>query len=296
MTIAVYKPFALVPPSGNAITQLDALPFDFGLSDASYRQSGSQYPLFTGSHMADPSCMFETTQIKDILDYCSTSLVCAGATGSNFDIEFQAMQNLNTRFAKTATEHLRVRMTETLLYWDSISADNNAFAKINGGLCGISADGSTAPAAATSGVAIGATPVVQHLYTLGPVKITSTSHTSQFICVDSWKFNSGAQAGLKKKNCSGAPYMELAYIESFEPTATISTEDKAKVLSFGHGESISSITFFLRKKSQGGLNVADGTSQHIAISAVAGTVKPGADNEIKFQLHTFAVNTASAIS
>jgi hypothetical protein len=180
--------------------------------------------------------------------------------------------------------------------WQSISASEDQAAEITFQITPISDDGVNAPIVVTSGAAISSTASVQHVFGLGPIKLnTSSPSFNDFICVDSWSLDAGVELDLKP--CSGGGFLVYEAVGRVTPVLTLQTTDINKVLQYmPGGAAITSVNAFLRRKTAGGLNVADATTSHIKISGTAGTVKPVSQRELRVQLHNLSFDTASAIS
>ena len=284
----VFYPSALVPPTGPPITQVEQIPLAPGFEDISVIPGGGVFPGFTGSSRSEPSFQVSTSQIKTVLDLCVQDSIAVGGQSANFDIEYQRGQNLQTRFPSSSDEHTRLRVTDWLFAWDSINAPENGLAEISTMLKPIS-DGTNPPVVRQSGVPLSAAPAVQHVYGVGPVFLNGEP-----ICVESWSWQNNLT--YKTKVCSGLAYLGYASVQTSSPIATIQTEDRDAVLSYlpsGSGQTL--LEFYLRRKSQGGLNEPNVSPVHIRLAALLGTVKPDSDSALKVQVHSFTTDTAAAI-
>jgi hypothetical protein len=292
MSFKTYIPAAVIlPNTGGTVAMLEDIPFETGLDDLTVFAAGSILPGFTGSHRAQGMYALSTPQIKTILDYCTTDSVCRAHTSGNSDIEYQQVADLATRFSNASTEHQRHRFTRSLLCWESIDANEGSLATINFKIMPTSADDSN-PITITSGVAMTSTASVGAVYSLGPVKFESDLY-----CVDKWSLNLGIQ--YETRFCSGGPHLRFAAVKTLTPVLTVTVPNQAQVLanwSTGGVGISTSVIAFLRKRSAGGINVANATEEHIAITATAGTIKPVGRNELKVQLHNFSIDTTAAIA
>lgn len=292
MATDLYLPHAIVFASGNAITQLDSLTPDFGLDDLTVYSASEILPGFTGSYSHQPVLNASTTQIVDILDRCtvpSTGPVCGSFSSSNIDIEWRLMSNLTGRVAAATTSHKRTRSTHALLCWESIQGSIGSLATVNFRLEPISSSGA-APWSYTSGVALGGTSAVQKVFEVGPVVLDGST-----LCAQGWSWNNNLS--YQRRRCGSSAYVEFLAVDRVRPVVTVDVEDVTTALALlPAGGALTSLVCYLRHKSQSGINVADGTATHIALSASAGTVKPIGPRQLAIHLHSFSFDTTSAIS
>lgn len=292
MALAVYIPAAVIlPNSGGTITQIDDIPFDPQLDDLSIRAAGATYPGFTGSNRSQASYAFSTTQVKTVLDYCTTEAVCRAHTSGNCDIEYQLAKDLATREPSGSSVHHRHRFTRSVLAWESLEAPESGPASISLKIFPASTD-DTNPITISNTATLSSSATVSHVYGLGPVKIDGTLY-----CVDKWSLNMGVE--WEQRHCSGGPYLRWASVKAVRPELSVTLPNQAEALSTWStgGTPVGvAVIAFLRKRAGGGINVANATAEHIAITGTAGTIKPSGRNEIKISLHNIAIDTASAIS
>ena len=293
MAIKVYYPNAIVfADAFDDIGVLERMSPDFGFEDVSIVPAGAVFPGFTGSRAKKPMLEDVTTQIKQVLERCGSAGDYIAGTFSNSAIKFQWCQgdNLGTRksFGST-TDHLVLRALYSILTWSQISAGNGE-AQITFAIRPVSVGGN-APLVALA-EAINSVPVTE-TYKLGPV-VLNTGSGAVTLCVDSWTISTNIT--FKEKVCSGGKYYEFCAVEKSSPEATITLEDHS--VSAGllpDGAAITSVDFYLRKLVQGAIEVAGATTEHIRISATAGSVKPTQLGTIKMQLHGLTTNTAVAL-
>jgi len=135
-------------------------------------------------------------------------------------------------------------------------------------------------------------PTVGDVFTLGPVKIDGTVY-----CVDSWSL--ALNPTYEIRFCAGGPYVRLAAVKSVSPVLTVTMANQSEALaswSTGGAAIATSVVAYLRKREAGKMQVAVGTTEHIAITGTAGSVKPTGRHEVRIQLHNLTTDTASAIS
>lgn len=292
MPTDLYLPHAINFAAGNPITQLDSLNPDVGLDDLTVYSASEILPGFTGSMAANPMLNASTSQIADILDRCtlpSTGPVFAGYSNSNTDIEWRLMSNLTGRVAAATASHKRTRFTYFMLCWESIQGTNGSLATINFKIHPISNAGA-APWAYTSGVALGAASAVQKVYEPGPVVLDGTT-----LCSQGWSWNNGLSYVTRR--CGSTPYIEFVGVDRIRPVVTVEVEDITTALALiPAGGALTSLVCYLRHKAQSGINVADATATHIALSGSVGTVKPIGPRTLAIHLHSFSFDTTSTIS
>ncbi len=86
-------------------------------------------------------------------------------------------------------------------------------------------------------------------------------------------------------------------IKACKPAVEFDVEDITVALAkLPAGAALSSLVCYLRKKAAGGINVADATSEHIALSASVGAVTPVGPRRVRVNVNSFSLSTASAIS
>ena len=292
MAVAVYKPSAIALPGGTQLTQFEQpFQFDPGYDHLSITPPGATAPSFTGNNVSAPKVSGSTSQIKDVLDLVTVDSIASGLSG-NIDLEYHKVNNTGTRDAYTALSHVRLRAALGLFWWEGLSARGTDPASIDFAMHLLSSDGTTAPVAKSSGVALTASPVVQHVFGLGGMKVNTS-----FVCLDSMDWRNNVTVP-DPKTCDGNTYPTFAYVENWAPVVTIETEDIDTIMNYlPDGQSMPTCSWFLRKRKQGGGNEANASLVHINLTATAGTVKPGSNsNQLEFHLHNFSLSTASAIS
>ncbi len=291
MPVSVYQPSALVFATGNPISQIEQIQPDLNYEEQIVHPGQGIFPGFSGARRFDPMLDFRTTQIKDILDRCTVEGVCKDFSASNIDLEWQKSENLKTREAIGNLAHVKMRATHSMLQWESITATDNALAEIFARWQPIS-DGINPPVTRINGVAITAAPV-QDVFELGPVVLNFGAGATT-LCVDSWSWVNGLVP--LKKPCSGGSYIEFASVNRATPRITVETQDVDYVLGLlPTGSALTSIDCYLRKLEAGKINVPNATAQHIKLSATVGSVKPARAEQIQIVVHSFTINTASAI-
>lgn len=294
MATDLYLPHAINFPSGTDITQIDSLPLDPQLDDFEVRAASAVLPGITGHHLSDPEMAFSTTQVADILDHCTIDDIAGAFDGSNVDLEWRKSQSLTGRVAVASTEHARTRATKSLLSWEEISVASGSLASINARL-GFISDGTNAPLAVSTGVALGAAAATNEVFTMGPAHLTTASVTGSPLCATAWSWRNNIR--FDRVHCNGLGWLEFLAVDTFSPTITIDVEDITNPLALlPSGETLSTLTLYLRHKLQGGVNTPAGTASHVKIAATVGTAKMIAPRRFQVRVHSFTVTTSSAIT
>ena len=289
MPTNLYVPHSMNFASGTDLTQLDALDIDMGMEGFRVHSASEVLPGFSGNMFARPMLAMQTTQIKDILDKTTTDNVVTGYSSANIDLEYRIITNLTGRTAIATTSHCRARATHSLLSWDSIQAPLGSLATINFRWLPIS-DGTNAPLVYTNSVAITGTSAVQAVFECGPVALNGST-----LCTQGWTWNNNMS--YFERRCGGSAYLEFAAVDRCAPTIEIEVEDITTALALlPGGAALSSLSVYLRKKAASVLNVANATEEHILLSASVGSVRPLSPKRIQVEVHSFSVDTTSAIS
>lgn len=291
MPTNLFIPHAInFPVGGVDLTQLDDLNPDFALEAFRVHSASEVTPSFTGSMSTRPVLSMATTQVKDVLDKLDLDYIAKAYSASNIDLEFRRVDSLTGRVAIGASSNVRARMANSLMCLNSISARIGQLATASFTLLPVSADGTTAPMVVSTGVAISATSAVQAVFEVGPVSINGTT-----VCVQGWDYNSNIS--MIERRCSGSPYLEYAAVERAFHVFDVDVEDITQVMTHvPAGTNLSSFTAYLRCKSQGGINVADATAQHISITGSVGAIRPVNPRRVQVELHSIVTSTSATIS
>lgn len=286
----LYLPHSINFPSGTDLTQLDDLSPEFALEAFRVHSASEVTQGFSGSMSTRPVLSMATTQVKDVLDQMDQDGIAKAFSASNVDLEYRLVNSLTGRAALAATSNIRARLANSLFCLNSISARIGSLATASFTLLPVSADGTTAPMVVSTGVAISATSAVQAVFEVGPVSINGSA-----ICVQGWDYSSNIS--MIERRCSGSPYLEYAAVERAFHVFDIDVDDIGAVMSHvPAGTNVTSFTAYLRKKSQGGINVADATAQHISITGSVGAIRPINPRRVQVELHAITVSTTTAIS
>lgn len=302
MTIATkHYPHALILPGSpnKEIVQFESASPNEELTELIAHASGDPLPSFVGFMNAKPGFTFSSTQLKTLLDELSAAAVVKSYIGSNLDIEMREGTIGGARIAIATTTHLRGRCGNAVLVWESLSAQHDGQASLSGRVVMLSADGTTKPLTWTNAVAVTGTTKVQHIYTLGPLKINGS-------------FVGGGRSAewnnrltLDESASDGEPFNTWVDIEQYQPQLIYRARNAGLLATYNDPVAVTSCTLFLRKKLANGYVVPDATEEHIAITTTAGVCKArgATGDEVELLLNftqdtgaVFAIDTTAAIA
>lgn len=297
-TTVVYYPHAIYAPGILTLTQLSDMEPGHNFQDLTEYSSCQVGPQFTGTHQASPDNRFSTSQIKSVLDACVAGdlNISRDLSGGNVDTEYKAGLNLASRIADAELSHLRLRMQENaMLCWEELTARQGAVAELRCRLAAIyDAAGGNDPLVPTAGVGLATVADVAHLYTLGPIKLNGSFVEG---VVDSTLNNN---IEYEEVHSAGDGFLSYLGIKRYRPVLTFRTRNSAVLATYGtRGTALSALRLYYRKKLASGINVADATTEHIAVIATVGTIKArkissqDAVAEVTVDLKIAAQNTAA---
>lgn len=293
----VFYPHGIYVSGVLTLTQLvDPAPIN-DFQDLVEMASGQVGPQFTGSQQAKPGLPIRTTQLKDLLD-----CVVAGGyninrdlSAGNVDFEIKAGKNLNERELDAAALHVRARMQENAMVTiESITARQGSLAEAACRFsCIYNAATGNDPLVFTNTVPLSITSTVEHLFTLGPIKL-----------------NGSFVEGVEEATLDNRVEYEVVYdggfgfpsycaVKTYNPQVRFTTRNSRVMNTYGpRGTALSALSLFFRKELRSKLQVADATLEHIAITAAVGTIKARAlgqniGAEVTIDLEMPSQNTAA---
>jgi hypothetical protein len=231
-----------------------------GIQNVLAYAAGFPQPLFTGVMQQNPGCLFDTKQIKTVLDLAGISM--GNLSGANTDMYFKKAVNLGSREADASTVHLRLRAAASGISWTRISAGTARDADISA-VISIPFDGTNAPVVPAGSVALAGTPGADQNFVAGPIWLNGV----QYNAVQEVTIESGVQ--LLAAFGDGELYPTFIGVQIAQPTITFRTLENPWVALGLNGIALTSLSCYLRKRATLG-RVADGTAQHIKFSATAG--------------------------
>lgn len=286
------------------LSQLNDATPAYNMDDLVEFAAGQTAPQFAGSNISNPDLPFTTKQLKTLLDEFDVEDVIKDLSGGNVDVYFKQRAPNALRTPDASLAHIRGRLTSNaMLYLQSIRAQQSQDAEASARLLP-SWDGSNNPLIMTGSVALSGTSTADHTYTLGRIDLNGTNLAGvQEMTLD---------LGMEEEAVadSGEPFPSFVGINRYAPTVVLQTRDTTLMATYGGtGTVLASMEVYLRKKSSADINVADGTAEHIKITASDGLIRArqiaGLDGmcEVHVQIlkpnattAPLTINTASAIT
>ncbi|HZZ28471.1 MAG TPA: hypothetical protein VFE46_10760 [Pirellulales bacterium] len=223
--------------------------------------SGVPFATFVGNMRQMPEKRFETTQLVTVLGAAGMTIGDWSANATN--LYYRKVTPFGTRDALGATTGQRLQASIAGVMIHRVSARQGGLASADCCVY-IPYDGTNAPIASSSGVAVSGTPSSTEQFTLGPVFING----SQVFGITDWTIDFGQQ--VIQTISDGELYPTFIAIGDLKPVVTFRGLDFSWTSFAGlNGVSITSASFYLRAMSAAG-RVANGTSAHIKFSALAG--------------------------
>lgn len=271
----------IVLGTGGVVSELqDATP-DPHIDYLVGRAAGYPEPIFIGAHKIKPDIVFQSMQLKTLLDACNTGGAAplgADLSAANTDLFYQDAPNKGSRSAVASLLHQRFRLAKAMLYWTQITAQDGQEAQISARLKPIW-DGTNVPLVAAGTLAITGTPIGAERYTLGPVKIDGTTLTG----ITQVQVESGIQ--LDEATSDGELYDSFCGIEQTAPSILLTGNTIEWWNTYGLLAAIATgvTVYFRQKNSTGNWPDVNVPSKHISITGAAGSVAPDRTNGIKSQ-------------
>lgn len=261
------------------------------------RMSGAIDPTAHYLASAEPRCRWASHDLATILGALS---VTAGLYVGSGTITVPWNRRSAGSTFLGATSHFRLNGTKGLIWPVSFEA-NQGDPTARGMLecVFLSSDGLTTPVTSSTAQSL-ASQAFTSEFRLGPVAISGSAVPG----VVGVQVNTGINVELEYLN--GGLFPTNAYITQRDPTIDVRFRDETALHSFGPLiASASSMVAYLRKKTQGGSVVADGTSEHIAFSfadgicdiqQISGSGNSTCEPALRVFGETLTASAASAIS
>ncbi len=239
--------------------------------------AGHPFPLLNAIRGQLPSVPFTSTAVARILDLLlalppTDSIYCGNTSAGNTDLYYRKGLDLGVRVPAATAEHHRFRMAAAFYYWNTITATLQQDATI---ACQVAAtyDGTNEPIVPLGSVALAGTPLVDELYTMGPVYLNDVLVGDE----QDWTLSSGIalETAGGGSDAGGALWPTFTGVRAFAPTVTFTNLGSpwGNITALA-GTVITSLDLYLRKKAQDGTHVANGSNVHIKISATNGLILP----------------------
>lgn len=255
--------------NSTVITQLTDLTGGFNFDDLAEFSAGQTAPQYSGSIFSTPDISFSTSQLASLLGDIDTAGVSVSIAAGNADLYYKKGTAYGTRVADITTQHVRGRMaTNAMVYWNSVRASQGGIAELQARVLP-AWDGSNAPLAYTSGVALAGTSQAAEQFTLGPIDLNGTTYKPIDV-----EFSTNVTP--EEVADSGEPYPTYVGISQTSPSFTFRTRDTSIIASIGAtGAALTSFEVYFRRLNQSGIAVADATTSHAKLhkASAAGTIK-----------------------
>ena len=231
--------------------------------------SGHYQPLYRAVQSQQPMIEFTTTEIARALAQVGLDGVDINGA-SNLDLFEKKVVQRGTREADASVVHNRYRCNEAFLYAASISAAHNGTATAR--MRGIpNYDGSVSPIVPAGSVALGGTSDSDEQFGAGPVQVNGTAYNGvQQIDIDFGVvlYQEGGESDI---------WDTFVAVQEIVPFFTITCTDTSRFLTLTEdGLALSGDGFecWLRKYSEDGTRVANGTAEHIKFTCANGIAIP----------------------
>ena len=256
-------------PSGTLISQINSASPSSNTDNLTGYSAGYPYPLFRSIRAQQPDISFSSPAMGSILAAITGdgNSYAIGLSSSNTDLFYRQGQNLGFRYADSAAQHERLRMTRGFFFWETIAAQHRQDAEIS---CRLIAayDGTNAAIQQVGTGTLSGTPAASEFYTLGPVKLGGSWLGGE----QSVSLASGLQP--EQAGAGGETADSFVGGKMTDDVATINCIGKPWGGYALAGSAITSVIIYFRRKTQDGHNVADATASHIKITAGYGLILP----------------------
>lgn len=248
----------------NGLDQVDPQP---GIEVLEAMIGGSVDPQIIATAFAEPKVKITARDIGTILAGISITNGFSVTTSATF----QFQKRLNGGVYTTGSNHISLTATGGLLYAEEFGAkqDDKEGADISLQFCPVF-DGTNLPLVVNTAVALAGTPSVAALFALGPVIFEG----AQIVGVQSVRVKTGIEVRFKRAD--GELFARNVSIVKRKPTIEIELLNHAlaATLTLGGTYPITDgITAYLQKAIPGGGRVDYATSEHISVTAAAGSYK-----------------------
>lgn len=277
MAANISKMFTLgtVVTSAGQINQIVGHSMNPGWETLLFNSDGQVDPRFNTVLSGSPVLSFTTAAIARALT--AAGIDCLAVAGTAVDLYFQKYVQGGTR--QTGANSVKVSGAYGLLCPRSLQAGHNAFATLAYEMAARTNDGATIPLVMAAGQTMPTITAPDQLFGAGPVKINGTALEG----VQSISIDFGHR--LVIVGGSSCPYPEFIAVDERRPVITVRSTHVDFPTESGMGLYVTqgatdSLTY-LRKFSQGGIRVADGTAEHISFAIDDGlvTIREAAANQ-----------------
>lgn len=254
-----------VDVNGTLIDGITNQSVGLGVQKAINRNDGSPHPRFAGVLSQKPTISVTTKAIAKALGVLGNH---GAAISANVTLFFYKTAENGLR--ASGSSHLKLVIAAGLVVPRVLRASQDQEAELTFEIFPISSDGSTAPIAITDSQALAGTPNSAEKFTLGPAKFNGTNCQPQSLEID-------FGLNVETKSHSGFVFPVRAHVATTEPMVKATSLDMSLLATLGLSGAAQGSTdsvFYVRKLSEGGTRVADGTTQHVSITVDEGIINP----------------------
>lgn len=234
--------------------------------------SGAYYPQFQAVYSRKPSADWSTLQIARALDACSLTGLRVSA-GTDPGVKFFGQKKAEGGTRASGANHLQFLQRDGIMFPDQITCRHQGDAEI-GYKHLVTFDGTNDVWTQSEGVSLPTQTADDQRFTLGPSQIATSS--GDILVLDQVKdFTVGFGIAAETEGSDGDVHDTMAYINEIMPMISITMTNSRLLDSSGiplSGKILDSShsIFHLRKRSNNGTFVADGTAEHISIIPLSG--------------------------
>jgi hypothetical protein len=268
MTInRIHRLDKIVLPGSVEICQVDSTKWDAGIDSLIGRPAGHTAPMFRANQAQKSLVTFSTSQLATLLAACGVNgLACTSAVDTYFK-----KATVTSSVARATTDHERLQIPQSLLYWNSITLDHNGISKADCTLIA-SYDGTNDIVIWTGSVALPGNLTAAEQYGCGPLYING-------VAIQGIQ-RARIQSGLKtiQEGDASELWDSVVAVEEIEPVVEIETIQPINWGTLGlEGSALDGVTgleLWARKYAANSSRVANATPEHIKFTGLLGSVIP----------------------
>lgn len=246
---------------GSTIDGITSQNIDHALTDSILDSDGDPYPRHVGIMEASPMIAMHGLSLAKTIT--AIPLIGTSLAATSVYLRKCAAKGIRT----SGSAHVKGLINSGLAVLRNITAEQGGVANIGFELHP-QYNGSDEPIVYTANNALGGTPALSEVFTVGPVKINGSFIGGvQSINVD-------FAVDVKKDRSDGDPYPTYVYIATIRPVVRIRVLHEILVAYGIDGlaqSSVDSLVYF-RKLQKNGMRVADATVEHVGIAMDDGMI------------------------
>lgn len=270
MTVSAVHKSGIIVLNGSAafnIVGASNITFNPGIKEVSEQAPGQVSRSYVGVMSAEPML---TATVFDIATLAANGIgasplpIISTGTITSVDVYLTKVDPRGEN--ASGSNHIRYSCSRGMIVLRSAQAKDGSTATAQIEIHGESADGTTNPFTISTGVAIPTTPILNELFTVGPVSVNGSSVSS----VTGIDLDMGYT--IVKQSSHGEVYPTHVFVTEKNPKLTITSVDASVVSTFttiGTALTSSTFTAFFRKIANKATRTADGTAEHVKIAGSA---------------------------